>query len=783
MLKTLQSILRRDRERFKVPKRVQDTIPVQRIWNDGIFKIGNMYAKTFRFSDINYALLSYSDKEVLFRKYCDLINAFESGTRCKLTISVSHYNEKKLQDTLCMPMQYDGLDRFRAEMNERFRRDALGAGNFLQERYLTVSVPKNNVRDARVFFQRVSGELSTYLARIGAKCEELDATEKLALIHRVFRPEEENSFYFNASDMAKKGHSFKDYICPDSMEIKQSHIRIDDRYVRTVFLRDYANYIRDSLISEICSIGVPLMLSMDLIPIPMDEAVREVEGRLLGVETNIANWQRRQNQNNNFSAAIPFDMEVQRKESKEFLDDLTNRDQRMLMGVLSVTLSAGSWDELKQSTETLHSIARSNLCQFAALRFQQLDGLNSTLPYGTNRIQAIRTLTTESAAVFIPFRAEEVFHAHGIYCGKNAVSGNLIVVNKEELMNGSAMHFGIPGSGKSFFCKDEILQLILSTEDDILICDPEREYHILKELGAAIIRIAAGSDDHINAMDMVEGYGDARESIAQKADFVMSLFEQIDKDHKLSSAHKSIVDRCTGDLYRNYRRGGPLPTLTSLRELLLAEPEKEAQELAISLERFTKGSLNVFSYPTNVDTKNRIVVYDILDLGEQLKTMGLLVILDAILNRVTENWKQGRRTHVFIDEFHVVYENEYSSAFFNSAWRRFRKRGAYPTGITQNVEYLLKNESARSLLSNSEFVVMHNQAPSDSEKLAALFHISSDQRKYITNAEPGHGLMKIGNALVPFINKFPKDTELYKRMTTKPGEAQLWLRTDEDRSA
>ena len=271
-------------------------------------------------------------------------------------------------------------------------------------------------------------------------------------------------------------------------------------------------------------------------------------------------------------------------------------------------------------------------------------------------------------------------------------------------------------------------------------------------------------------MDMVEGYSDTKNPIAQKSQFIMSLLEQLDQTRELTSIDKSIIDRCTGDVYRNYRNGGPLPTLPALREVLLTQPEPEARDLALSLELFTKGSLNAFAYPTNVNTQCRILVYDILDLGEQLKTMGLLVITDAILNRVTENWRAGRRTHVYLDEFHVVYENPYSSMFFTSAWRRFRKRNAFPTGITQNVEYLLDNTSARSMLSNSEFIVMHNQAASDREKLAALFNISEQQMSYITNAEAGHGLMKIGNALVPFVNRFPKNTELYRRMTTKPNE-------------
>ena len=600
-------------------------------------------------------------------------------------------------------------------------------------------------------------------------CYELDAAERLDVLRGFFRPEE-SSLPFDLQTAMKRGHNLKDTICPDSLEFHRDYFKMGSHYGRVLFLKDYASYIKDSMILELTDLNRRMMLSIDMIPVPTDEAVREVENKLLGVETNVTNWQRRQNRNNNFSAVIPFDMEVQRRESKDFLNDLTNRDQRMMFGVLTAVITADNKRQLNSYTDALFTIGRKRLCQFSTLKYQQFEGLNTVLPYGIRKIDALRTLTTESAAVFMPFRVQEVFDKGGIYCGKNAISGNMIVVNKANLMNGSSFHFGIPGSGKSFGCKDEMTQIALSTDDDILVCDPEREYGFLREFGAEIIHIAAGSDDHINAMDMVEGYSDTKNPIAQKSQFIMSLLEQLDQTRELTSIDKSIIDRCTGDVYRNYRNGGPLPTLPALRELLLTQPEPEARDLALSLELFTKGSLNAFAYPTNVNTQCRILVYDILDLGEQLKTMGLLVITDAILNRVTENWRAGRRTHVYLDEFHVVYENPYSSMFFTSAWRRFRKRNAFPTGITQNVEYLLDNTSARSMLSNSEFIVMHNQAASDREKLAALFNISEQQMSYITNAEAGHGLMKIGNALVPFVNRFPKNTELYRRMTTKPNE-------------
>lgn len=402
-----------------------------------------------------------------------------------------------------------------------------------------------------------------------------------------------------------------------------------------------------------------------------------------------------------------------------------------------------------------------------------MDGLNTALPIGHRKIPAVRTLTSESVAVLMPFRVQEIMDAGGIYCGENAISHNLIMCNKEKLLNPNSFLLGVPGSGKSFNAKMQIVFLALATQDDILICDPEREYASLVEaMGGEVVRIAAGSRDHINAMDMVDGYGDGGDPVIEKSQFILSLFEQLDKKG-INAKERSIIDRCVGEVYEEYQHGGSVPTLRVLREKFLEQEEPEAQDLALVSELFTNGSLDAFAHESNVDVNNRIMVYDILDLGKQLKTMGLLVITDAMLNRVTENWKQGKRTHIFLDEFHVVFENEYSGAFFNSAWRRFRKRNAFPTAITQNVEYLLDSVLASTMISNSEYIVMLNQAEPDRAKLATLLNISTEQMGYITNADAGCGLVKYGSSLVPFVNRFPTNTRLYKLMTTKPGEDSI----------
>lgn len=771
MMKSVSNILKTDKERYKVPKTVQDVIPIKRIWTDGIFLVGNKFTKSWKFRDINYLVASKEDKESMFLTYSELLNSLDTGACTKITINNYRMNRADFEGSVLMKEKADGLNEYRDEYNKVILDKAMNANGILQEKYVTITVGKKDVEEARSYFARMEVELTAHFAALGAKCTPMSAQERLKVIHDFYHAGEESAFAFDIHDAARKGHDFKDYICPDSIVNKTDHLMIGDRYARILYLKDYANYIKDSFVAELTELSRNMMLSVDILPIPTDEAVRDVENRLLGVETNITNWQRRQNQNNNFSAVVPYDMDLQRRETKEFLDDLTTRDQRMYYAVLTMVITADSLKELDQTTEAILSAARKGMSQMAVLRYQQIDGLNTVLPFGSRKINAFRTLTTESLAVFIPFKVQEIMDKGGIYFGENAISHNLIMCNKENLLNQSAFVLGVPGSGKSFSVKELIAFLILNTDDDILVCDPEGEYVPLVEamgdLGS-VIRVSAGGKDRLNAMYMVDGYGE-NNPIVVKSEFIMSLIEQIDKKG-VGPQHKSIIDRCIAQVYKEAYETATIPTLSTLREKLLSQPEPEAKQIALSLELYTTGSLDIFGKQSNVDLDKRVVVFDIHGLGAQLKPTGLLVITDTMLNRVTLNWKRGKRTHVFIDEFHVVFENEFSAQFFNSAWRQFRKRNAYPTAITQNVEYLLDSVQASTMLSNSEFIVMLNQAASDREELAKLLNISQEQMSYITNADPGCGLIKYGGSLVPFVNRFPKDTKLYQLMTTRPGE-------------
>ena len=775
MIKTLQSTLKQDREKYKIPKSVQDIIPIRRIWPDGIFQAGTKFSKSIRFTDINYAIASKEDKTSMFLRYSELLNALDTGATTKITIHNRHRNRRHFEETILLPAQGDKLDGYRREYNRMLTEKVTGTvNNVVQERYITISVHRKNVEEARTFFARVGNDVISKLTQLDAHSEELDAVQRLQVFHDFYRPGEEADFHLNLRELMRRGHAFQDSICPDAMEMHKDHFVMGNCYGRVLFLKDFASYIKDSMITELTELNRGLMLSIDMIPVPTDEAVREMQNRLLGVETNVANWQRRQNSNNNFSAVVPYDLEQQRKETREMLDDLTTRDQRMLFGLVTLVHLADSKEQLDSDTETLQAIARKHLCQLATLTWQQPEGLDTALPYGLRKIDALRTLTTEALAVLMPFKAQEIHHQGGIYYGQNVISKNLILANRMELLNGNGFILGVSGSGKSFTAKREITSLALSTQDDIIVIDPESEYRPLVEgLGGEVIHISAGSPNHINALDMEQGYGGGENPVVLKSEFLLSLCEQLMGAEALNAREKSIIDRCTASVYREYIRGGyqsSPPTLRDFYTELLLQPEPEAHDVALAIELFTEGSLNTFAKPTNVDTQARILCYDIRDLGKQLQPVGMLVVLDSVFNRIIRNRACGKHTWLYVDEIYLLFQHEYSANFLFTLWKRVRKYGACASGLTQNIDDLLQSHTARTMLANSEFLVMLNQASTDRAELARLLNISDNQLSYITNVEFGHGLLKCGSAIVPFEDRFPRDTELYQLMTTRPSD-------------
>lgn len=777
----IKNINKEIKEKFKIPHSTQQAIPIKGIYEDGIFLTDtNEFSKCYKFSDINYAVAGKEEKEIIFLNYSEVLNSLDTGANSKITIINRKLNKLDFEKTMEIPLKQDNLDNLRAEYNKMLLDKTKGANGIIQEKYITISIKKKTIEEARAYFSRIGIELQNHFSRLHSTCIGLDLKERMRIFHSFYRAGEEDSFFFDLKETMKKRHGIKDYISPDSMKFEKDYFKIGNRYGRILFLKEYANYIRDSMISEISDTCKSMMLSIDLTPIPMDEAVKLAEKIRLGVETNITNWQRRQNANNNFTAIIPYDLEQQRAQSKEFLDDLITRDQKMFLATITMVHIADTKEQLDNDTESILSTVQKNLCQFGILRYQQMDGLNTVLPIGTRNIDNLRTLTTESLAVFMPFRAQELQHSNGVYYGQNPISRNMITVDKKKLINGNSFVLGVSGSGKSFLAKQELSTIYLREPDaDIIIIDPEAEYSpLVNALGGETIKISATSNNHINALDINSEYKDdeSEDPIKLKSEFILSLCEQIMGTEKIGANQRSVIDRCTAQVYRYYLQGnykGIPPTLQDFRAELLKQPEPEAKDIALAIELFVEGSLNTFAEQTNVDIKNRLICYDIIDLGEQLQTIGMLVILDSIFNRISANRTKGKSTYIYIDEIYLLLQHNYSAKFLARLWKRIRKYGGYATGITQNIEDMLQSNTARNIIANSEFLVMLNQAGTDIKELGELLKLSEDTKKYITNVPEGRGLLKVGKSYIPFENEFPKDTNLYKLMTTKPGEVKI----------
>ncbi|HWS41810.1 MAG TPA: DUF87 domain-containing protein, partial [Pseudoflavonifractor sp.] len=641
MIKTLTAANRSEREYFKIPRSVQQSIPIQRIHKGGIWQMGGKFSKTWSFADINYSVASHDDQMEMFLAYCGVLNSLPTDATTKITINNRRLNRTDFQRTILMKSRGDGLDAYREEYNAILSEKAAESNNLVQDKYITVSVSKKNIEEAQTFFNRVDNDLGKGFGKLDSAAHSLDNYDRLRIFHDFFRPGEEQYFRFDLEETMRKGHDFRDFICPDALQFKAGYFEMGGRVGRVLFLREYASFIKDSMITELSDFSRDLMLSIDILPIPTDEAVKEIQSRILGIESDITRWQQKQNSNNNFTATIPYELEQLRTEAKEFLDDLTSRDQRMMFATVTLVHAADTLEQLDADTETLLSIGRKHLCQFAPLRYQQEDGLNTALPYGLRRIEAMRTLTTESTAVLMPFRVQEIQDAGGLYQGVNAVSKNLLICNRKRLQNPHGFILGVSGSGKSFSMKEAISFLALSTDDDIIVIDAEREYgDLIRSLHGEVVEISPSSPHHINPLEITEGYGIGENPVAMKSELLMSICEQQMGVGQLGAYQKSIIDRCTANIYHDFAKGGGSvrqPVLTAWRNEVKRQPEREAQEVALASELFIEGSLNMFAHETNVDLRNRIVSFDLYEMGEQLKPTALNVTMETIQNRVAAN--------------------------------------------------------------------------------------------------------------------------------------------------
>lgn len=780
MLKTYKAMKRlEEQDNFSVPRSVQETIPIRKVWEDGVFQLTdrlsglNQFSVTYEISDINYSISGPYEKERKFLLWEAVLNAFDPDARYKISIFKHKINVARLTENITFKDCDDGFDNYRKIFNKVMINKAMAANGITQEIYLTVSTWKKDISSAKDFFARQFKQISQALAILSSPIKQLDAVERLRLFHDFNRQGEESYFNLDFKDMMKQGSDIRDYICPDTYSTDNGsadHFMLGNKYGRALLLRNYASFIQDDIVTDLCNINRPCCFSLDLVAIPTDEAVQAAQSIKMRVEGNKLKYLRKAAQRGMYGAEITYDMQQQLEEADEFLNDLTERDQRMFVANVSMVHLADSLEELDSDTEDILTAARKGMCQMGKLLFQQLPGLITALPYGVNKLCAERTLSTEGASIFLPFRAQEVTDKGGLYSGVNAVTGNLLLVDLSLLNNPNRFVIGIPGSGKSFGVKMNIFQTFLNTNHDIIILDPECEYApLVKQIGGQVITLSASSDTTINPFEMVEGYAEHKSSAYfEKSNFIVSLFELIDKSEVIGGNDKSIIDRCVINIYK---KCSETPTLYDLRLELESQPEPRAKELALKLELFTTGSLSVFSKQTNVEFNNRIICFDTSKLEGDLKIIGNLIVTDCLVNRVTKNFALGKFTDLFFDEFQTMLKEKYSAEYFNSAWRRYRKRGASPCGITQNIEYLKSDVEFSTMLGNSTCVTMYQLSPEDIKIVADMYNLSEEQLKFVSETTiPGNGLMKIGGSIVPFDGQWPKGNALYDLMTTKPEE-------------
>ncbi|MHA7584586.1 VirB4-like conjugal transfer ATPase, CD1110 family [Paenibacillus vandeheii] len=771
------------KKKARIPKSSQQSIPYSTASEDGILKHGrDRYSKTFSYVDINYQVSKQDDQEEVFSKYCEFLNFFDDTVNLQVTIINKSFNREDFEGRVMIKSRNDHMEPFRDEYNQMLKRRISGGKNEIKkEKFVTVNIESISLDEARNTFLRMERETQAVFKRMGSSISGLNLNERLELLHDVYRMGQEGHFTYDPKEHKRKGLITKDLIAADSLTFKRDHMIIGDKYARAIYIKDLPTFLNDKFLSEITDFSFNLITTMNIKSVDSYKALRIVKKQITGMEANKIEYQKRSLKNGYLEAFIPHELKHSLTEANELLDDLINKNQKMFLTNIVLIHFSDTLEGLNKDTKEISAISSKFLCQTGTLHYQQEDALNSCLPFGLNLLKISRTLTTESTAIFMPFTNQELFQEGGMYYGLNAVSRKLIMFNRLSLDTPNGFILGTPGSGKSFAAKREMVNVLLNTDDDVIIIDPEREYtRLVSNFKGEVIHISAGSKNYINPLDMTMDYADDDDPLMLKSDFVLSLCEVIvGGRYGLTPKEKSIIDRCLKLTYHKYLQTfakDDIPTLIDFYEQLKLQEDPEAIEIATALELYVKGNLSVFANKTNINIDNRLVCFDIKDLGKQLKTMGMLIVLDQIWNRITLNRGKGKRTWIYIDEIYLLFANEYSAAFLYELYKRARKWGGIPTGITQNVEDLLKSDLARTMLSNSMFLMMLNQAKSDRRELATLLDISETQLSYVTNADSGQGLMFIGNGegkgIVPFHDEFPRDTKLYKMMTTKVDEVR-----------
>ena len=771
---------RRKKVKPAVPRTAQQSIPFQRMFEDGTCRVrSGYYTRTIQFQDINYQLAQQEDKTAIFEEWCSFLNFFDSSIRFELSFMDLSTDTESFERSICIPFQRDGFDDVRAEYSQMLRQQlAKGNNGLTKTKFLTFGIRGDSMRQVKPRLEHIQNDLLNNFHRLGVLAQPLNGAQRLKLMHDMFHMDGPSRFCFDWKDLAPSGLTVKDAIAPTAFAFKTSRtFQMGGIFGAVSFLSITASDLSDQLLKDLLDMDSSQIVTMHIQSVDQNKAIKTVKRTITELDRSKIEEQKKAIRAGYDMDILPSDLATYGRDAKALLKELQSQNERMFLVTFLVLNTGRTEQELENNVFQASSIAQKHNCSLCRLDYQQEQGLMSSLPLADNQIEIQRGLTTSSTAIFIPFTTQELYQSgkESLYYGLNSLSQNLIMVDRKKLKNPNGLILGTPGSGKSFSAKREITNAFLVTEDDIIICDPEAEYApLVQRLKGQVIKISPNSTQFINPMDINSNYSEEENPLALKADFILSLCELVVGGKEgLLPVEKTVIDRCVHLIYRRYfadPRPENMPLLEDLYEALLQQEEKEAHHVATALEIYVKGSLNLFNHRTNVDVNNRIVCYDIKELGKQMKKIGMLVVQDQVWGRVTANRSAGRSTRYYVDEFHLLLKEEQTAAYSVEIWKRFRKWGGIPTGLTQNVKDLLSSREVENIFENSDFVYMLNQAAGDRQILAKQLNISPHQLSYVTHSGEGEGLLFFGNVILPFVDRFPQELELYRIMTTKLGE-------------